>query len=114
LTSYSLAKLAAIENLTFTGSSPATIAGNALGNILTGAGGSDRLTGGKGADTLVGGASGDTFIFAAGDSGQASNYDIISDFTKGALGSGDLIDYVQALSLGGNANAATATESSIN
>lgn len=115
LTSYSLAKRGAIENLTFTGldSSAAILVGNALSNILTGGGGNDRLTGGQGADMLIGGSGSDAFIFAPGDSDQASNYDILSDFNVGDVGAGDLIDYAKALVIGGNADAATDTEASI-
>jgi Ca2+-binding RTX toxin-like protein len=88
--------------------------GNGADN-LTGDGNANVITGGKGADTLTGGLGSDTFRFAAGDSGQtATTLDIITDFTKGAVGVGDEIDYTTLLSIGGSAAAATATEASIN
>ncbi len=61
LSSVSLVKLTAIENLTYTGTSPATLVGNALANVLTGSSGNDTLDGGTGADTLAGRAGNDTY-----------------------------------------------------
>jgi len=40
--------------------------------------------------------------------------DKIADYTKGALGTGDLIDYVSLLTIGGSAATATARQASIN
>lgn len=90
-----------------------TITGNAAANLLNGRNGSDKLSGGKGADTLVGGAGKDSFVFAAGDSGQATGFDQITDYAKGAVGIGDLIDYSAALTKGGSAAAASATQAAI-
>jgi VCBS repeat-containing protein len=90
------------------------ITGNSGANILTGTGFDDILTGSKGADTLTGGAGRDTFVFAAGDSGQATGFDSITDYTKGSLGTGDLIDHTANLIVGGTATTATATQASIN
>ena len=57
----------------------------------------------------------DIFQFAAGDSGQAATtIDNLVDIVKGALGTGDLIDYATNLTIGGSNAAATATEASIN
>ncbi|MEZ2215111.1 calcium-binding protein, partial [Sinorhizobium sp. CB7] len=56
LATYSIAALANVENLTFTGSGDFAGSGNALVNIITGGTGNDTLDGGAGADTLVGGA----------------------------------------------------------
>jgi Ca2+-binding RTX toxin-like protein len=62
LTSISLAKLAAVENLHYTGFSSATLVGNALSNTLTGSTGNDKLDGGTGSDSLVGGNGNDLYI----------------------------------------------------
>jgi len=76
--------------------------------------GDDTLDGGTGADSLIGGAGSDAFVFAAGHSGQAIGSDIISGFAKGAVGTGDLIDYTSDLSIGGSAATATKKAAAIN
>ncbi len=92
-----------------------TLIGNAGNDMLIGGGGNDRLIGGVGADSLTGGLGSDTFVFIAGDTGQKDKtFDIIQDYTKGALGTGDLIDYASTLSVGGSNATATATQASIN
>ncbi len=89
-----------VENLTLNGS--ATVGkGNALGNVIVGAGGNDTLlgydgadtlqgnagvdslTGGAGRDVLTGGAGADRFIFANGDfaGGSDATCDAILDFS---------------------------------
>lgn len=89
--------------------------GNAASNVLQGNSGNDQLYGGAGKDTLYGGLGQDTFIFTTGDSGQTlTNLDKIMDFTKGAVGTGDLIDYVSNLTIGGSAATATSKQASIN
>ncbi|MCM2501601.1 calcium-binding protein, partial [Neorhizobium galegae] len=68
LASYSLAALANVENLTYTGAEGFTGTGNAAANTIRGASGNDTLNGGAGADTLVGGSGDDTYVVdAAGD-----------------------------------------------
>ncbi|CDZ37374.1 Putative hemolysin-type calcium binding protein [Neorhizobium galegae bv. officinalis] len=68
LASYSLAALANVENLTYTGAEAFTGTGNAAANTIRGASGNDTLNGGAGADTLVGGSGDDTYVVdAAGD-----------------------------------------------
>ncbi|RSB96643.1 RTX toxin [Rhizobium sophoriradicis] len=62
LAAYSIAALANVENLTYTGSASFTGTGNALANIITGGAGNDVLNGGAGADSLIGGAGNDTYI----------------------------------------------------
>ncbi|MGE5546904.1 MAG: M64 family metallopeptidase [Solirubrobacterales bacterium] len=79
LATFSLAKLAFIEALSFIGSGAFTGIGNAADNLLVGGGGNDTLTGGKGADTLTGGAGADRFCFTA--SNEAG--DLITDFVAG-------------------------------
>lgn len=121
-----------LENLIFTGLGNFIGFGNDLSNSLTGGAsadslsgglgndsinagkGVDTLTGGKGFDRLSGGTGSDTFVFSAGDSEQASGGDIILDFAKGAVNTGDLIDYVSDLVIGGSSDAATATQALIN
>ncbi|NDE17713.1 hypothetical protein EBZ80_22575 [bacterium] len=88
--------------------------GDGNDNLLGGDRG-DTLIGGKGADTIDGGRNGgNTFMFAAGDSGQTAGFDIIDYLVVGDVGTGDLIDYSVNLTRGGNANAATSSQASIN
>jgi Ca2+-binding RTX toxin-like protein len=105
--------LTGVEQISGT-SSGDTILGNALNNVFYGQGGNDRLGGGTGIDTLIGGTGSDTFVFALGDTGQtATTADQVFDYTKGAVGTGDKIDFTSALSIGGVAAAATATQADI-
>lgn len=101
---------------TLTGSDLAdTLIGGAGNDTLSGSDGNDSLNGGKGQDSLTGGEGSDTFLFAAGDNGiTATTLDKISDYTKGAVSIGDLIDYSATLTIGGNAATATASKASIN
>ena len=62
LTSLNIAKLSAIENLTYTGLNNATLVGNASVNTLTGNSGADRLDGGRGGDSLIGGDGNDLYV----------------------------------------------------
>ncbi|NEK20756.1 calcium-binding protein, partial [Rhizobium leguminosarum] len=62
LATYSLAALANVENLTYTGTTAFTGTGNALANVITGGAGNDTLDGGTGADTLIGGTGDDTYV----------------------------------------------------
>lgn len=91
-----------------------SLVGNIGKDQLIGNAGADTLVGGQGADKLLGGAGSDTFRFAAGDTGQAKNFDLISDYTKGQVGIGDAIDYSANLSIGGTDTVATSTQASIN
>ena len=106
-------------NDTLTGGSGSDqLLGGSGADSLVGGAGNDFLSGGVGADRLTGGTGSDSFVFAAGDSGQNNNtttgFDVISDFAKGARGTGDLIDFSAVLSVGGSATAADATHASIN
>nr|WP_320201853.1 calcium-binding protein [Agrobacterium sp. rho-13.3]MDX8311632.1 calcium-binding protein [Agrobacterium sp. rho-13.3] len=68
LATYSLATLANVENLTFTGTGAFAGTGNSLGNVIRGGSGNDTLDGGAGADTLVGGLGNDIYVVdSAGD-----------------------------------------------
>jgi Ca2+-binding RTX toxin-like protein len=102
--------------LTITGNAGAnSLTGTAFADTLIGGAGADNLNGGKGQDSITGGAGSDTFIFAAGDDGiTATTLDKILDYAKGAVGTGDLIDYSATLTKGGNATTATASQASIN
>jgi Ca2+-binding RTX toxin-like protein len=89
--------------------------GGGLGNDTTTAGaGIDTVTGGRGTDSLTGGTGSDTFVFAAGDTGQATGSDTVSDFAKGAVNTGDRIDFGVDLVIGGSSSAATINEAFIN
>jgi Ca2+-binding RTX toxin-like protein len=59
-----------VDNLTASGDSAHTLAGNADANVITGAGGNDTILGGA-LDWLVGGGGQDTFIVANGDAADA-------------------------------------------
>ena len=89
---------------------------NGLGgnDTLAGGAGNDSLIGGLGADSLTGGLGRDTFVFASAHSGQTSGFDAITDYLKGVLGTGDVIDYSAALTVGGSAATAIGTQASIN
>lgn len=89
------------------------LAGGAGKDTLNGGAGNDTLIGGQGSDTLIGGAGCDVYVFAAGESGQTSGFDVITSYSKGVVGSGDLIDFSSGLSIGGSAAAPTATQASI-
>ncbi|MCQ1839428.1 beta strand repeat-containing protein, partial [Neorhizobium galegae] len=67
LASYSLAAIANVENLTFTGSGGFTGAGNTLDNVITGGIGDDALSGDAGNDTLNGGAGADALSGGTGN-----------------------------------------------
>jgi Ca2+-binding RTX toxin-like protein len=91
------------------------IIGSSFNDTLAGDGFANTLAGGYGADSLTGGLGSDTFQFTAGDSGQTvGTIDNIVDIVKGALGTGDVIDYIRNLAIGGSNAPATATEASIN
>ncbi|WP_419827856.1 glycoside hydrolase family 113 [Sphingomonas sp.] len=112
-----------VENLTFTGTSGATMTGNALDNVITGGTGGDKLYGLAGNDTLVGGAGHDTidggtgndtmiggtdndtyYVDAVGDRVvEAANEG--TDTVKTTLASYTLADNVEKLEFAGSGNA---------
>jgi Ca2+-binding RTX toxin-like protein len=67
LSTYSLAALANVENLTGTNAAGQTLTGNGSANVVTGAGGNDIIDGGAGADTLRGGGGNDLYFVDSGD-----------------------------------------------
>jgi Ca2+-binding RTX toxin-like protein len=69
-TTFSLASIANVENLTLTGTGNFNAIGNTLANVLTGNAGNNRMRGGDGADTLIGGQGNDTYIDPTGDTIQ--------------------------------------------
>ena len=93
-----------------------TITGGAGADTINAGTGSDTINGGTGNDSLTGGAGFDHFVFAAGDSGQTTgNIDVITDYTSGAVNTGDEFDYgATDLVIGGSNALATATQASIN
>lgn len=112
-----IALAANFENLDIsnTGSSLFNLIGSAADNTLIGNNSNNAIKGGVGADIMTGGSDKDTFVFMAGDSGQtATTLDKITDYTKGAVGTGDLIDYASNLTVGGSSATATAGQASIN
>jgi Ca2+-binding RTX toxin-like protein len=86
-------KVTGFENV-IGGSSDDIMFGSSGANSLSGGGGADNLFGLGGRDILTGGANGDTFHFTSlSDSGpKASQRDVITDFTQGSPGVGDVID----------------------
>ena len=108
--SFTLASLAAIENLVLTGGS-ASATGNAANNQITGGSGNDTLDGGAGTDTLDGGAGNDTYIVDSTtdtitDSAGTDTIQSAVTFSLAALGS------IENLTL--TAAAATLTGNSLN
>lgn len=102
LTNLSIAKLSAIENLTYTGLSNATLVGNTLANTLTGSTGSDTLHGGSGADMMIGGFGDDTYIVDNATDSTQENLNMGSDSVQASI-SYTLSDNVEHLTLTGKA-----------
>ncbi|MBX5159865.1 RTX toxin, partial [Rhizobium sp. NZLR8] len=101
LAAYSIAALANVENLTYTGSASFTGTGNALANKITGGAGNDTLDGGAGADSLTGGVGDDIYIVDnAGDS-VAENTGAGTDTVRTTLASYTLGSNVENLSFVG-------------
>ncbi len=67
LATYSLAGLANVENLTYTGTGSFTGTGNAAANVITGGAGNDIIDGGAGGDTLSGGLGNDMLVGGLGN-----------------------------------------------
>ena len=72
LTTYSLATLVNVENLSYTGAAAFTGTGNATANVITGGAGADTLSGGAGNDSLDGGEGNDQALY----SGVQANYTV--------------------------------------
>ncbi len=89
--------------------------GGAGADRLHGNNGNDVLQGNAGADIFMAGAGSDYFVFDLGDSGTTNaSADKIRDFTKGAAGTGDRIDFVADLSIAGSSPLASANQAAIN
>jgi Ca2+-binding RTX toxin-like protein len=102
LTSLSIAKLSAIENLTYTGLSNATLVGNASVNTLTGNSGADTLDGGAGADSLIGGNGNDLYVVDNVNDTITENDNEGTDAVQSSV-TFTLSDYVENLTLTGKA-----------
>jgi len=86
-----------LEDLTYTGAGNFTGTGNALDNIITGAGGNDNLSGLDGLDTLHGGAGNDTLTGGNGDdvlNGDAGNDSLVGGAGNDQLNGGDGVDRI--------------------
>jgi hypothetical protein len=92
------------------------VTGTAANEILVGQSSGNVFTGGQGADIMFGGGGSDSFAFGSGDSGQTlATIDIIGDYAKGIVGTGDEIDYTTAdLVIGGTDAAPSFSQASIN
>ncbi|WP_413711654.1 DUF4214 domain-containing protein [Rhizobium sp. Rhizsp82] len=86
LASFSIAAIANLENLTYTGSASFTGTGNALDNVITGGAVADNLSGGGGNDTLIGGGGVDTMAGGLGDDTYV--VDVATDVVNEAVGEG--------------------------
>jgi Ca2+-binding RTX toxin-like protein len=102
LASFSIAKLSAIENLTYTELSSATLVGNASVNTLTSNSGADRLDGGVGGDSLIGGDGDDLYIV---DDLNDTVIEVLNEGNDSVQSSVTytLSDYVENLTLTGKA-----------
>jgi Ca2+-binding RTX toxin-like protein len=97
LNTYSIASLANIENLTFTGAGVITATGNALANVITGGAGADTLNGGDGDDRLVGNGGADILNGGAGDDrlvfGAVANGSVVTLNGDSNTAAGDTADF---------------------
>jgi Ca2+-binding RTX toxin-like protein len=100
LTRYSIGKLGAVENLSYSGILDASLGGNALSNVLTGATGNDTLNGYYGADVMVGGAGNDTYVVDDVNDTIVENNGEGVDYVRASV-SYELSDYVEHLTLVG-------------
>ncbi len=85
-----------IENIFYTGTTAASVKGNALDNIVSGGSGNDSVSGLDGKDTLVGGAgadtlfggNGDDFMYGGGLGGLTANSGYVPDASIDTLAGG--------------------------
>ncbi|MFN3236973.1 MAG: beta strand repeat-containing protein, partial [Pseudomonadales bacterium] len=101
LTSFSLASLAGVENLTFTGTGANTGTGNAANNTIIGNSGNDTLDGGTGNDRLEGKGGDDTFTV------DSSSDTVIENANEGT----DTVNASASFTLGANVENLTLTGS---
>jgi Ca2+-binding RTX toxin-like protein len=88
LTTFSLAAIANVENLSFTGVGNFDGTGSGVANVISGGTGDDTMTGGNGNDTLNGNAGNDSLIGGAG--GDQLNGGAGNDVLLGAAGADNL------------------------
>jgi serralysin len=110
LASYSLAAIANVESLAFTGIGSFTGAGNSLDNFIAGGvsddtllgdAGNDRLNGGMGADALSGGVGNDIYVVDNAGDTVTENADEGTDTVQAYLASYTLGANVENLTSGG-------------
>ncbi len=84
--SYSIAALAAIESLKFTGTGSTTLIGNSSGNVITAGAGNDLLDGGGSqfGDLLRGGGGNDTYV-VRNESDQINEFDAVTFGDSGGI-----------------------------
>jgi Ca2+-binding RTX toxin-like protein len=76
-TTFVLAGISHVENITLTGIAAINATGNNLGNVILGNGGANRLRGAGGSDTLDGGAGADVFVFGSVSDSSGLGRDVI-------------------------------------
>jgi Ca2+-binding RTX toxin-like protein len=76
------------DDIMFGGTGVDTMYGDAGNDTLLGGTGADIIIGGTGSDVMYGDTGGDTFKWNLGDTGN----DFINDFSRGALGTDDVLD----------------------
>jgi Ca2+-binding RTX toxin-like protein len=91
LASYTLATLANVENLSYTGAANFSGTGNAQANVITGGIGKDTLTGGLGNDSLSGGAGDDSLLGGDGNDTLVAGTGV-NDLADGGAGDGDVVN----------------------
>ena len=98
--SYSIAALAALENVLVTAPGSINLTGNAGDNLLIGGAGNDTLIGGAGNDTLDGGAGNDTVSYAGATAAVTVN--LAAGSASGGAGNDSLAGVENVLGGAGN------------
>jgi len=93
LASFSIASIANVENLSYTGSGNFVGTGSTGNNVITGGGGNDTLIGGDGADQLIGGSGTDAADYSA--SGSAVTIDLTAGTSSGGDAAGDSFSSIE-------------------
>jgi len=115
LTSYSIANIANLENLSYTGASNFTGTGNASNNTITSGAGDDSINGGAGADAMNGGAGNDIYVVDnAGDtivdaSGTDTVQTSLATYSIAANASIENLSYTGTAAFTGTGNAGNNT-----
>ncbi|KRB86550.1 hypothetical protein ASE00_07610 [Sphingomonas sp. Root710] len=93
LASFSIAGIANVENLSYTGSGNFVGTGSAGNNVITGGVGNDTLIGGAGADQLIGGSGTDAADYSA--SGSAVTINLTAATSSGGDAAGDSFSSIE-------------------